>query len=53
MDFTGPFPTSVSGSRQILVFVDYLIRYTEIVPFKDRTAVTVVEIVQHGALTRH
>lgn len=53
MDFIGPFPTSERGCRHILVFIDYLSRYCEIVPTKDRTAVTVAEALRHRIITRH
>lgn len=53
MDFVGPFPTSERGCRYVLVFVDYLSRYVEIVPTKDRTAITVAEAFRHRIITRH
>ena len=53
MDFMGPFPTTVNESRQILVFVNDLTCYTEIVPVKVRIAVTVAEAIRHRIITRH
>ena len=37
MDTVGPFPCTTNGNKFILVFVDFLSRYTEIIPVKDRT----------------
>ena len=40
-DTVGPLPTTDNGNKFILVFVDFLSRYTEIVPIKDRTSISV------------
>ena len=53
MDTVGPLPTTDNGNKFILVFVDFLSRYAEIVPVKNRTAVTVAEALKHRIITRH
>ena len=53
MDTVGPLPTTDNGNKFILVFVDFLSRYTEIVPIKNRTAVTVAEALKHRIITHH
>ena len=49
----GPFPTTVNGSKNILVFADYLSRYTEIVPVNNRIATVVAEAIRHRITTKH
>ena len=53
MDTMGPFPRTTNGNRYILVFVDYLSRYTKIVPVKDRTSTSVAEALKHRIITPH
>ena len=53
MDTMGPFPRTTNGNRYILVFVDYLSRYTEIVPVKDRTSTSVAEALRRRIITPH
>ena len=53
MDFMGPLPTTYRGNKNLLVFVDYLTRYVEIVPVKDRMAGTVAEALKSRIITRH
>ena len=53
MDTVGPLPTTDNGNKFILVFVDFLSRYTEIVPIKDGTSVSVAEALRHRIITRH
>ena len=53
MDILGPLPATDDGFKFVLVFVDFLSRYTEIVPIKDRTAVSVAEALRHRVITRH
>ena len=53
MDKMGPFPRTTNGNRYILVFVDYLSRYTEIVPVKDRKSTSVAEALRRRILTPH
>ena len=53
MDTLGPLPTTDNGNKFILVFVDFLSRYTEIAPIKDQTSVSVAETLRHRIITRH
>ena len=53
MDILGPLPMTDDGYKYVLVFVDFLSRYSEIVPIKDRTAVSVAEALRHRVITRH
>ena len=53
IDTMGPFPRTTNGNRYILVFVDYLSRYTEIVPVKDRTSTSVAEALRRRIITPH
>ena len=53
MDTMGPFPTTQNNFRYILVFIDYLTRYTEVVPIRNRNAATVAEALKHRIITRH
>lgn len=53
MDFLGPFPNTIRGNKQILVFIDYLTRYVEIVPTRNREASTVAEAFKSRIITRH
>ena len=53
MDTMGPFPRTTNCDRYILVFVDYLSRYTEIVPVTDRTSTSVAEALRRCIITPH
>ena len=53
MDFMGPFHTSYRGNKYILVFVDHLSRWVEIVPTRDRLAATVAEAFKSRIIVRH
>ena len=53
MDFMGPLPTTPRGNRFLLVFVDYLSRYVELVPTTSRSAICVAEALRHNVVTRH
>ena len=53
MDLLGPLPTTNEGFKYVLVFVDFLTRYAELVPIKDRTAVSIAEALRHRVITRH
>ena len=53
MDFMGPLPTTPRGNRFLLVFVDYLSRWVELVPTASRSAICVAEALRHNVVTRH
>ena len=42
-EITGPFPTSNSGNKYILVVTDYFSKWVEIFAIPDQTAVTCAE----------
>ena len=53
MDIMGPFPVTEEGFRYILVFIDYLSRYTELCPIKEKSSIAVAESLRHRIITRH
>ena len=53
MDIIGPFPVTDEGYKYILVFVDFLSRYIEIVPIKNKSSISVAEALRHRIITRH
>ena len=53
MDFLGPLPTTIRDNKYLLVFIDHLTRYVEIVPVRDRQAATVADALRHRIIVRH
>lgn len=53
MDLLGPFPTSSSGKRWIIVATDYLTRYAETASLVRGTAVEVAEFFVTNIVLRH
>ena len=53
MDIMGPLPVTEEGFKYILVFVDYLSRYTELQAIKEKTSTAVAEALRHRVITRH
>ena len=53
IDFCGPYITSDSGKRFILVMVDHFTKYVELVPTADQTAKTVCEAFYREIICRH
>ena len=53
MDFMGPFPVTEKGNRFLLVFIDYLSRYVELVSRPNREAVGVAEALRDNIICRH
>ena len=53
MDFLGPMPSTYRGNKYLLVFIDYLTRWVEIVPCADRLASTVAEALKSTIIVRH
>ena len=53
MDFVGPMPATQRSNKYILVFIDYLTRWVEIVPCRDRLASTVAEAVKKRIIVQH
>ena len=44
MDISGPWPTSLSGNKYILVVTDHLTRWSEAYPIPDQEARTIAEV---------
>ena len=53
VDFCGPYVTSESGNRFILVFADHFTKYVELIPTADQSAKTVCEAFYRNVLCRH
>ncbi|MCP3663135.1 MAG: DDE-type integrase/transposase/recombinase, partial [Gammaproteobacteria bacterium] len=53
MDILGPLPTSVNGNKVILVFTDYLTKWTECFCLPDQKASTVARALVEGVICRH
>lgn len=53
MDLLGPFPTSTSGNRMIIVATDYLTRYAEAKALPNGTAEEVAKFFVNCILLRH
>ena len=53
MDFCGPYVTSESGNRYILVFIDTFTKYVELVPTPDQLAKTVCQSFYKEIVCRH
>ena len=53
MDFLGPMPTTINGNKFLLVFIDYLTRWVEIVPCANRLASTVAEAIKSRIIVNH
>ena len=52
-DITGPFPTSNSGNKYILVVTDYFSKWVEIFAVPDQTAVTCAEKILNEVISRY
>ncbi|KAK8773672.1 hypothetical protein V5799_011792 [Amblyomma americanum] len=53
MDIMGPLPTTTSGNKYILVFVDHLSKYAEAVALPDQKADTVARAFVEQIVLRH
>ena len=53
MDLQGPWPTSDSGNKYILVVQDYYSKWVEMFAIPDKTAQTVAEILVSEVFTRY
>ena len=51
MDFMGPLPVTEKGHQYLLVFIDFLSRYVELVPTASHTAVEVAEALRERVIT--
>ena len=52
LDLAGPFPITMSGNRYIISFVDWLSGWVEAFPVADKTADTVVFLLQNEIFPR-
>ena len=53
MDHMGRLPKTIRGNRYILVFIDHLTKFHELIPVRDRTATTVAEALRSFIITQH
>ena len=53
MDIMGPLPLSTQGNRYLLVFVEHLTRYAEVIPMPDQRAETVAHLFVERVVMRH
>jgi len=53
MDILGPFPSSVSGNRYLLVIVDCFTKWVEAFPLKNARALTIAEVFVNQVVSRH
>ena len=53
MDILGGFPCSMNGYKYLLVIVDAFTRYCELVPVRDKSAVSVAAAFKERILDRH
>ena len=53
IDLKGPLQTTFLGNKYALVFVDYLTKYVEAIPIKDKTASTVARCFVDNIITRY
>lgn len=53
MDFCGPYVTSRSGHRFVLVLIDHFTKWVELAPLQDQSAETVCNAMQKYVIFRH
>jgi len=53
VDIQGPFRTSTSGNRYIIVAIDYMTKYVEAACLKDCTAVSTAKFLVENIIMRH
>lgn len=53
MDIVGPLPLSTAGNRYLLVFVDHLTKYSEVMPMANQRAETVARLFVEQVVLRH
>jgi len=53
MDILGPFPSSVTGNKYLLVIVDCFIKWVEAFPLKKARPSVIVEVFVNQVVSRH
>lgn len=53
LDLSGPYPTSMSGNKYIIAFVDWFSGWPEAFGVPDKTANTVAHLLLESIITRH
>jgi len=53
MDILGPFPSSVSGNKYLLVIIDCFTKWVEAFPFKNARASTIAKVFVNQIVFRH
>jgi hypothetical protein len=48
MDVAGPFPTSDSGNKYVLVVMDYFSKWPEVYPIPNQETTTIADAVVHN-----
>jgi hypothetical protein len=52
MDVAGPFPTSDSGNKYVLVVMDYFSKWPEVYPIPNQETTTIADAVVHNWISR-
>jgi len=53
VDLSGPYPTSLSGNRYIISFIDIYSGYPECFPVPDKSAANIVQLLLDEIIPRH
>ena len=53
LDFSGPYPTTLSGNKYIIAFVDWFSGWPEAFAVLDKTAGTVAQLIIEEIYRRH
>lgn len=53
VDLSGPYPTSLSGNRYIISFIDIYSSYPECFPVPDKSAANIVQLLLDEIIPRH
>ncbi|CAC5399405.1 unnamed protein product [Mytilus coruscus] len=53
VDLSGPYPTSLSGNKYIISFVDIYSGYPECFPVPDKSAANIVQLLMDEIIPRH
>jgi transposase InsO family protein len=53
MDITGPYPLTPRKNRYLLTFIDHILKYAEIFPIQDQSALTCARVYATQIITRN